>query len=119
MEEFVIETLQDLVEAVKVASPALWQIARRQVWAALAELVAWLMFSAAALWASVRWYLWLDAAEEKPRGFYPHDNIEGKIFAVLAALCAAIAVTALAGFAVKIVVNPDYYAIREIAGLLK
>ena len=119
MEEFAIETLQELVEMVRVASPMLWQIARQQVWANLVETVLWLVFALFALLASVRWYRWLDTKIEKGTWDTGDDYEVGKIVAALIVIASTIATTGLLGGIVKALVNPNYYAIKVIAGLLK
>ena len=114
------ELFNELVELVKTAAPALWAIARRQVYAeAVGEIFAALAFGAITYVCLCMFRWFKSKAVDPKKDCYDRDGwwvgtvcsaiaAGGFFFGVLIPLCNAI----------KYLINVDYYAIQILIGLV-
>jgi len=123
------DVLIKLVEFVETASPVIWEAAQRQVYANIVVGAMWavvMIVSVVGLvWASVKAYRKIReiAAYNKEHGdHYNSPNADpyeaamiiGTITAIVLAVLMVVNITAIA----KMAINPTYYAIQNIMGMV-
>ena len=117
MGEFAIQTLGELVEFVKGLSPALWEIALRQVQSIMAARLFWLVICVGLVFACQYWYKWLVKRKPTDRSDAEEYEILMFIAGAIGAIAALVSLI-LMGSIIRLVINPDFYAIKVLRGML-
>ena len=111
------DLLYKLIEIVESAAPALWEIARRQVFANTLASTLWAIASFMSVGICTSIALYFRRQDRRSRSFEDH---EGAIVC-----CAFVGVGSLVVFLVCITsivyyaANPDYYAIKVLMAMVK
>jgi len=116
MDELTARTLGEFVDFIRDVSPALWEIAKRQVQIHIALNAFWLLVFIGALYACVRWYKWAHVAKRTRSNTADYEVHEG--FAVGFCITCAFLVMIVTGSILKRAINPDYYAILELSRMV-
>lgn len=120
------DALYEIMEIVKSTAPHLWRIARRQVYAEVAQRGIWtlvIIASSVGLWKLRIMAYKLDKeakeeAEETCSWYGDGWKTTAWVCTVLSSVCIIIAFSVLAGMVMRLI-NPDYYAIQILLDLAK
>ena len=110
--------LGELIEIVRATAPALWAIAQRQVLANTVGNAIWAGLSilfALALVLAVRHCMRKEQADDRGDSFWYMGTFFGGLFVCVALLVALSCITN----AVMYSINPSYYAIKVLLGLVR
>ena len=114
MEDLLIESLQELIEAVKFASPELWRIAMQQVqvkiWRTILAIVVALLGVIGFSWASVKvWKMFGDDITAAPV----------LVFSWVFLIVSFVVVIRLLTDLIQYTLNPEYTAIQVLLELVQ
>ena len=112
------DLIGQLIEMVESTAPALWKIAQQQVMADMAGRVFWMLFLSVLAVVCYRllrrWWVAIEKCSKSEEDFYG----AGIVATSLISLVCAIIVPLIVSGVIKRLINPDYYALKLLIGMM-